>query len=277
MATIAVDRLTKRFGPVVAVDNLSFDAPRGHHHRIPRPQRRRQDDHAAHAAGPGRPDQWDGHDRQAALPPTSSPRPARSAPCSSPRASTPGARPGTTSASLATATRTSASRVDVVLDQVGLAEAAGRRVGGFSLGMRQRLAVAAALLGDPEILVLDEPTNGLDPPAVRWLRDLMKRLRGEGRTILVSSHLLAEVAQVVDRVVIIDHGRLVADRAARRPRPRARRRSGPHGRGRAAWPRRWPPTASSPGSMPRTRWSPWPPCPRRSDRPWPPPAPSSTR
>jgi ABC-2 type transport system ATP-binding protein len=77
--------------------------------------------------------------------------------------------------------------------------------------MRQRLGIAAALLGDPQVLLLDEPTNGLDPPAVRWLRDLLRHLRTEGRTILVSSHLLAEVAQTVDHVVIIDQGRLVVD------------------------------------------------------------------
>jgi ABC-2 type transport system ATP-binding protein len=104
-----------------------------------------------------------------------------------------------------------AAKVDQVLDQVGLTDAAGRRVGGFSLGMRQRLGLATALLGDPEVLVLDEPTNGLDPAGVRWLRDLLRQLAGEGRMVLVSSHLLAEVAQTVDRVVVIDHGRLVVD------------------------------------------------------------------
>ena len=100
-------------------------------------------------------------------------------------------------------------RVGEVLDVVGLADAAGRRVGGFSLGMRQRLALATALLGDPPVLVLDEPTNGLDPAGVRWLRDLLRRLASEGRAVVVSSHLLSEVAHTVDHVVIIDHGRLV--------------------------------------------------------------------
>ena len=93
---------------------------------------------------------------------------------------------------------------------MGLAGAGRRRVGGFSLGMRQRLGLAAALLGDPEVLVLDEPANGLDPEGVRWLRDLVRGLADQGRTVLVSSHLLAEVAQTVDQVVIIDRGRLVA-------------------------------------------------------------------
>jgi ABC-2 type transport system ATP-binding protein len=96
-----------------------------------------------------------------------------------------------------------------VLDLVDLTEAANRRVGGFSLGMRQRLALATALLCDPEILILDEPANGLDPEGVHWLRTLLRNLAGEGRTVLVSSHILSEVAQTVDSVVILDHGRLV--------------------------------------------------------------------
>ena len=101
-------------------------------------------------------------------------------------------------------------RVDEVLELVGLREAAGRPVRTYSLGMRQRLGVAAALLGDPELLILDEPANGLDPSGVRWLRTFLQRLAAEGRTVLVSSHLLAEVAQTVDHVLIIDHGRLLA-------------------------------------------------------------------
>jgi ABC-2 type transport system ATP-binding protein len=102
------------------------------------------------------------------------------------------------------------SRVEDVLDVVGLADAADRRAGGFSLGMRQRLSLATALLTDPELLILDEPANGLDPEGVRWLRDLLRGLAAEGTTVLVSSHLLAEVAQTVDSVVILDRGRLVA-------------------------------------------------------------------
>jgi ABC-2 type transport system ATP-binding protein len=101
-------------------------------------------------------------------------------------------------------------RVDEVLAEVGLAGAARRRVGGFSLGMRQRLGLAAALLGDPDVLVLDEPTNGLDPEGIRWLRDFLRAYAASGRTVLVSSHLLAEVAQTVDDVVVLAGGRLVA-------------------------------------------------------------------
>jgi ABC-2 type transport system ATP-binding protein len=101
------------------------------------------------------------------------------------------------------------SRVEEVLALVELTAAAKRRVKGYSLGMRQRLGLATALLGDPEVLVLDEPANGLDPAGIRWLRDLLRSLAAEGRTILVSSHVLAEVAQTVDRVVIIHRGRLI--------------------------------------------------------------------
>jgi ABC-2 type transport system ATP-binding protein len=100
-------------------------------------------------------------------------------------------------------------RATVALDQVGLTEHARRRVGGFSLGMRQRLGLAAALLGEPSVLILDEPANGLDPEGVHWLRGFLREQADVGRTVLVSSHLLAEVAQTVDHVVILDRGRLV--------------------------------------------------------------------
>jgi ABC-2 type transport system ATP-binding protein len=101
------------------------------------------------------------------------------------------------------------SRVEEVLEIVGLSEDAGRRVGGYSLGMRQRLSLAAALLGDPRVFVLDEPANGLDPQGIRWLRELLQSLAGEGRTILISSHVLAEVEQIADEVVIIHRGKFV--------------------------------------------------------------------
>ncbi|MCO5299923.1 MAG: ATP-binding cassette domain-containing protein [Candidatus Nanopelagicales bacterium] len=101
------------------------------------------------------------------------------------------------------------SRCDDVLAMVGLAEAANRRVGGFSMGMRQRLALATTLLGDPQVMLLDEPANGLDPEGIAWLRQFLRYLAGEGRTVLVSSHVLSEVEQTVDDVVIIAKGRLV--------------------------------------------------------------------
>ena len=100
------------------------------------------------------------------------------------------------------------SRVDEVLDTVGIADAADRRVGGFSMGMRQRLAIASALLGDPQVLILDEPTNGLDPPGISWMRGLVRERAEKGRAVLISSHLLAEVAQSVDDVVVISKGKM---------------------------------------------------------------------
>ena len=101
------------------------------------------------------------------------------------------------------------SRADEVLATVGLAEVGKRRVKGFSMGMRQRLGLAATLLGDPQVLILDEPANGLDPEGINWLRGFLRQLAGEGRTVLISSHMLSEVQQTVDNVVIIAHGRLV--------------------------------------------------------------------
>jgi ABC-2 type transport system ATP-binding protein len=102
-----------------------------------------------------------------------------------------------------------ASRADEALELVGLTPAAKRKFKGYSLGMRQRLGIAAAMLGDPRVLILDEPANGLDPEGIRWMRDLLKRLAGDGRTILVSSHLLSEMELLADDVVIIAAGRLV--------------------------------------------------------------------
>ncbi|HEY7488493.1 MAG TPA: ATP-binding cassette domain-containing protein [Streptosporangiaceae bacterium] len=103
------------------------------------------------------------------------------------------------------------SRVDEVLDLVGLTDAARRRAGKFSLGMAQRLGIAAALLGDPGVLLLDEPVNGLDPEGIRWIRGLMKALAAEGRVVLVSSHLISEMALTADHLVVIGQGRLLAD------------------------------------------------------------------
>jgi ABC-2 type transport system ATP-binding protein len=112
--------------------------------------------------------------------------------------------------SLAAAGDISSARVDELLEFVGLGSAGRRAVGGYSLGMRQRLSVAGALLGDPQILVLDEPANGLDPEGIRWLRDLLRGFAGDGKTVFISSHVLAEMQQLADEVVIIHRGRLVA-------------------------------------------------------------------
>ena len=127
----------------------------------------------------------------------------------------PGAHPGHTARAhleiIATAGGLPLTRVAEVLDLVELTDDAGRRVGAYSMGMRQRLALATAMLGDPPILILDEPANGLDPPGIIWMRDFLRRLASEGRAVLISSHQLAELAEVANRVVIIDSGRLIAD------------------------------------------------------------------
>jgi ABC-2 type transport system ATP-binding protein len=112
---------------------------------------------------------------------------------------------------LALANDLPAGRVDEVLDQVGLTSVAGRRVGKFSLGMTQRLGIAAALLGDPGVLLFDEPVNGLDPEGIRWVRHFLRDLSRQGRTVLVSSHLISEMALTADRLVVIGRGRLIAE------------------------------------------------------------------
>ncbi len=114
-------------------------------------------------------------------------------------------------AALAASNGIGRARVDEVLDVVGLTEVAGRRAGRFSLGMAQRLGIAAALLGDPGVLVLDEPVNGLDPEGIRWIRDLLRSLAAQGRVVFVSSHLISEMAQTADHLVVIGQGRLLAD------------------------------------------------------------------
>lgn len=105
----------------------------------------------------------------------------------------------------------SASRVAEVIDMVGLQEVARKRAGGFSLGMGQRLGIASALLADPSTLILDEPVNGLDPEGIRWIRDLLKSLAAEGRTVFVSSHMMSEMAQTAEHVIVVGRGRLMAD------------------------------------------------------------------
>ena len=209
MEPIIIRDLTKRFGPVLAVDDLSFSVAGGRVTGFLGPNGAGKTTTLRILLGLVHPTSGsatiNGH-RYADLA-----DPARTVGAVLEATSFhPGRRARDHLTILATASRIPRSRVDETLDQVGLASAAHRRVGGFSLGMRQRLGLAAALLGDPEILILDEPTNGLDPDGVRWLRGLMRQLAADGRTVLVSSHLLSEVAQTVDDVVIIAKGAAVA-------------------------------------------------------------------
>ncbi|MET7617157.1 ATP-binding cassette domain-containing protein [Streptomyces sp. NPDC005408] len=131
---------------------------------------------------------------------------------------------------LAVSNRIPARRVEGVLEEAGIASVADRRIKTFSLGMRQRLGIAAALLGDPAVLILDEPSNGLDPEGIIWIRELMRCLAGEGRAVLVSSHLMNETASFADHLVVLGRGRLLADTPMRdfidsRIRPRVRLRT----------------------------------------------------
>jgi ABC-2 type transport system ATP-binding protein len=211
-APVEARGLTKRFGPLTAVDRLSFTAPRGAITGFLGPNGAgkttslrmllgliKPTDGAAFINGRRYGDLPDPlHDVGAVLE-DSAAHPGRTARNHLRIHAMAGDAPG--------------ERIARVLEVTGLAGAADRRVGEFSLGMRQRLGLATALLCDPEILILDEPANGLDPEGVRWLRNLLRGLASEGRTVLMSSHILAEVAQTVDRVVIVDHGRLVAEAA----------------------------------------------------------------
>jgi ABC-2 type transport system ATP-binding protein len=209
MAAISVQGLTKRFGDVLAVDQLDFDVDPGTVTGFLGPNGAGKTTTLRMLLGLVAP--TSGTATIGGRPYHELADPARRVGAVLEAS---GFHPGRTARDhlrvLVTAAGLDQGRVDVVLEQTGLAAAARRRVGGFSLGMRQRLGLAAALLGDPEVLVLDEPANGLDPEGVHWLRGLVRGLADQGRTVLVSSHVLAEVAQTVDRVVIIDRGRLVA-------------------------------------------------------------------
>ena len=208
MAAITIEGLTKRFGDVLAVDDLSFEVDQGTVVGFLGPNGAGKTTTlrmllgvvtptAGSARIDGKPyrELADPIRHVGALLEASSFHPGRSA--------------RNHLRVIATAAGLPLDRADQVLSQVGLTQAARRRVGGFSLGMRQRLGLATALLGDPQVLILDEPANGLDPEGVHWLRGLLRQLADQGRTVLVSSHVLAEVAQTVDQVVIIASGRLV--------------------------------------------------------------------
>jgi ABC-2 type transport system ATP-binding protein len=206
---INIDHLTKRYGTIAAVDDLSFEVGPGRVTGFLGPNGAGKTTTLRMLLGLSTPDSGTATINGASY--RDLPRPAL----------TVGAaldndcfHPGRSAIEhlrvAATAAGISRQRPAQVLGMVGLTEARHRRVGTFSLGMRQRLALANALLGDPGVLILDEPLNGLDPDGIRWMRDLLRQLAGEGRTVLVSSHLLAEAAQTVDDVVVITRGRLAA-------------------------------------------------------------------
>ena len=208
MAVIEAQSLTKHFGDLVAVDQVSFNVPQGTVVGFLGPNGSGKTTTLRMLLGLVTPTEGTA---------TVDGRPYRDLPdplhAVGAVLDTSGFHPGRTAQDhlriQALAGAAPPSRIGEVLELVGLAHAAKRRVGTFSLGMRQRLGLATALLCDPQVLILDEPANGLDPEGVRWLREVLRGLAAEGRTVLISSHILAEVAQTVDSVVILDKGHLV--------------------------------------------------------------------
>ncbi|HEX6601191.1 MAG TPA: ATP-binding cassette domain-containing protein [Solirubrobacterales bacterium] len=209
MAQLEVRNLTKRYGSTVAVDDLSFEVGAGRVTGFLGPNGAGKTTTMRALLGLLRPSR--GQALVEGRPPTAMEDPLRTIGAA---LETTAFHPGRSGVNhlrtLAAAARIPRSRVDEVLELVELTGAEQRRVKGYSLGMRQRLALAAALLGEPRILILDEPANGLDPKGMRWLRDLLRAKAAEGRTVLVSSHLLSEVAQTADELIVIRDGSLVA-------------------------------------------------------------------
>ena len=207
MTEVSVRGLTKHFGSVRAVEELTFEVPSGQVTGFLGPNGAGKTTTLRMALGLVRPTAGDaliGGRRYAEL---AQPRRVVGAVLEA-TSFHPGRRARDHLRVLAQPVGVPAGRVDEVLELVGLTEAADRRVSGYSLGMRQRLGLASALLGDPEVLILDEPANGLDPAGIAWLRDLLRKEAKNGRAILVSSHVLSEVAQTVEQVVIVHQGRL---------------------------------------------------------------------
>jgi ABC-2 type transport system ATP-binding protein len=207
-AAIQTAGLTKRYGPVTAVDDLSFSVREGAVTGFLGPNGAGKTTTLRMILALARPTA--GSSTVLGRPYTQLDDPARVVGANLEIA---GAHPGRKGRdhlrALAAMARIPRSRVEEVLRLVELEGAAHRRAGKYSMGMRQRLGLAATLLGDPQILILDEPANGLDPQGIRWLRDFLRGMAAEGRTVLVSSHVLAEVAQTVDDVVVIHRGKLV--------------------------------------------------------------------
>lgn len=209
MHTIEIDRLTKNYGSLTAVDDLSFTAEPGRVVGFLGPNGSGKTTTLQMLLGLARPDRGSARINGQRYADLTEPMQAVGA-----LLDAGGLHPGRSGRThlriVATAARIDPSRIDEVLHLVGMEEAADRRVKTYSLGMRQRIGIATALLGDPGILVLDEPANGLDPAGMRWIRDLFRSFADAGRTVLISSHVLAEIAQTVDDLIIIGHGRLLA-------------------------------------------------------------------
>ncbi len=207
MTAVSVRGLTKHFGSIRAVQDLTFDVPSGQVTGFLGPNGAGKTTTLRMALGLVRPTAGEALIDGRRYGELSRPRRVVGAQLEA-TSFHPGRRGRNHLRVLAQTAGAPAGRVDEVLELVGLTAAADRRVGGYSLGMKQRLGLASALLGDPAVLILDEPANGLDPAGIAWLRELLRREAKEGRAILVSSHVLSEVAQTVDQVVIVHEGQL---------------------------------------------------------------------
>jgi ABC-2 type transport system ATP-binding protein len=206
---IEVRSLTKRFGRVTAVDGVSFDVPSGVVTGFLGPNGAGKTTTLRMLLGLARP--TSGTATIDGVPYARLPDPVGAVGAVLERSGFhPGRRGRDHLRTVARAAGIPEARVDETLRLVGMEQSGGRRVGGYSLGMRQRLALATALLGDPDILILDEPANGLDPQGIRWLRDFLRAYAAGGRTVLVSSHVLAEMSQTADAVIVIARGKVVA-------------------------------------------------------------------
>ena len=203
--------LTKRYGDKTAVDAIDFTVRPGIVTGFLGPNGAGKSTTMRLIVGLDRADRRDGDRERQAVRRSSRRRCARSASCSTRRPCTPAAPPRTTCAPSRATHGIGRKRVDEVIALTGLESVARKRVGGFSLGMGQRLGIAAALLGDPATLILDEPVNGLDPEGVIWVRNLARHLAGEGRTVFLSSHLMSEMAQTADHIIVLGRGRVIAD------------------------------------------------------------------
>jgi ABC-2 type transport system ATP-binding protein len=214
MPTIRIQNLTKRYSPVLAVDDLSFDVRPGQVTGFLGPNGSGKTTTLRILLGLARPTA--GTAVIGGLAYHQLPDPVRQVGATLDGNSFHPGRSAAQHLRITAATGLPRHRVDEVLGLVGLSDAAGRAVGGFSLGMRQRLSLAGALLGDPGVLIFDEPLNGLDPDGIRWIRGLLRELAAQGRTVFVSSHLLSEVAQTVDEVVVLSGYAIVLLLAASR-------------------------------------------------------------
>ena len=208
---ITVEHVTKRYGERIAVDDLTFTIKPGIVTGFLGPNGAGKSTTMRLILGLDPPDARHGHRRTASTTATWPRRCTRSARCWRPAQSHTGRSAYNHLLALAQTHGIARTRVDEVIELVGLEAVARKRVGSFSLGMGQRLGVASALLGDPATVVLDEPANGLDPEGIRWIRNLLRGLAAEGRTVFLSSHLMSEMEQTAEHLIVIGRGRLIAD------------------------------------------------------------------